>query len=194
MGDLDRAERELTEAVDLHRDVDAAAGRGAQPAAARRGATWPAATARRPGLLQRALPLARWSVISLHLMQRIYGTMILAADDPVAAVAVVDQAEATIGENDRCSFCDVMFAVPAAIACADAGLDSDAEHHLALAEISAARWSGTAWPAAVAEARAHLAAAEHDDDAFARYLGEAAELFEGAGQPLDAARCLAAAS
>ena len=29
--------------------------------------------------------------------------------------------EATMGENDRCTFCDVMFDVPAAIACADAG-------------------------------------------------------------------------
>ena len=32
----------------------------------------------------------------------------------------------------------------------------------------------------------------HQDEAFARYLKEAAELFEGAGQPLDAARCEAA--
>ena len=38
-----------------------------------------------------ALPLARWSVISMHLLQRVYGTMIEAAPDPVAARAVVDR-------------------------------------------------------------------------------------------------------
>ena len=55
------------------------------------------------GCCERALPLARWSVMSMHLMQRIYGTMIAAAPDPLAARAVVDQAEATLGETDRCS-------------------------------------------------------------------------------------------
>ena len=72
-------------------------------------------------MLRRALPLARWSVISMHLLQRIYGTMITAARSPAEAVTVVERAEATLGENDRCVFCDVMFAVPAAIAHADAG-------------------------------------------------------------------------
>ena len=54
----------------------------------------------------------------MHLLQRIYGTMILAAPNAAAARAVVDQAEATLGESDRCAFCVVMLAVPAAIACA----------------------------------------------------------------------------
>ena len=194
MGDLDRAERELTEAAALHGDVDAPAGQAhsLQRLAEVHLARGDRTHARE--LLHKALPLARWSVISQHLMQRIYGTMIQAAPDPVAAVAAVEQGEFAMGDNDRCAFCDVMFDVPAAIACADAGHVSDAEHHLALAEVAASRWPGSAWSAAVAEARAHLAAARHEDDAFARHLKEAAELFEGAGQPLDAARCLAAAS
>ena len=192
MGDLDRAERELTEAAALHGDVDAPAGQAHsfQRLAEVHLARGDRARARE--LLQKALPLARWSVISQHLMQRIYGAMVLAAPDPVAAVAAVEQGEFAMGDNDRCLLCDVMFDVPAAIACADAGFVADAEHHLSLAEISASRWSGSAWTAAVAEARAHLAAAQHEDDAFARYLSEAAELFAGAGQPLDAARCEAA--
>ena len=194
MGDLDRAERELTEAAALHGDVDAPAGQAHsfQRLAEVHLARGDRSRARE--LLQKALPLARWSVISQHLVQRIYGAMVLAAPDPVAAIAAVEQGEFAMGDNDRCLLCDVMFDVPAAIACADAGFVADAEHHLSLAEISAARWSGSAWTAAVAEARAHLAAAQHEDDAFARHLSEAAELFAGAGQPLDAARCLAAAS
>ena len=192
MGDLDRAERELTEAAALHGDVDAPAGQAHsyQRLAEVHLARGDRSRARE--LLQKALPLARWSVISQHLVQRIYGAMVLAAPDPVAAVAAVEQGEFAMGDNDRCLLCDVMFDVPAAIACADAGFVADAEHHLSLAEVSASRWSGSAWPAAVAEARAHLAAAQHEDEAFARYLKEAAELFEGAGQPLDAARCEAA--
>jgi hypothetical protein len=45
----------------------------------------------------------------------------------------------------------------------------------------------------VAEARAHLVRAEGDHAAAGRLLAEAAALFELAGQPLDAQRCLDAA-
>jgi hypothetical protein len=72
-------------------------------------------------LLRRALPLARWSATALHLLQRVYGTMIRAAPDVETARAVVDQAMSTVGQEDACPFCSIMLAVPAAIACADAG-------------------------------------------------------------------------
>jgi DNA-binding SARP family transcriptional activator/tetratricopeptide (TPR) repeat protein len=194
MGDLDRAERELLEAVDLHRDIDASAGQAhsLQRLAEVRVAQGDRREAR--DLLQRALPLARWSVISLHLLQRIHGTMIAAAPDSLAARAVVDQAEAALAETDRCTFCDVMLAVPATIACADVGDVTDARRHLAIAEQSASRWEGTAWPAAVLEARAHVALAEGHAEEAAELLREAARLFAGAGQPRDAGRCRSAAA
>ena len=78
----------------------------------------------------------------MHLLQRVYGTMIEAAPDPVAARAVVDRAEATLGDDDRCSFCAVMLAVPAAIACADVGDIDEARRHLAVAEESVATLGG----------------------------------------------------
>ena len=140
-------------------------------------------------LLHRALPLARWSLIGLHLLQRIYGTMIVAAPDPVTARAVVDRAEATMGETDRCPFCDVMFAVPATIACADVGDLDEARRRLAEAEGLAAHWDGGAWTAAAMEARAHIAAAEGNRLEAASLFESAAELFATAGQPLDARRC-----
>ena len=76
MGDLERAERELLEAVDLHHDVDATAGEAhsLQRLAEVRLARGDQAGAQR--LLRQALPLARWSVVGKHLLQRIYGTMI----------------------------------------------------------------------------------------------------------------------
>ena len=130
-------------------------------------------------------------MVSSHLIQRIYGTMVVAAEDPAAALVIVERAEATMGENDRCAFCDVMFAAPAAVACADAGDLTRARSYLDMAQVSADRWAGSAWQAAVAEARAHLAEALGQEREFAEWIAKAASLFRMAGQPLDAARCAA---
>ncbi|HEY7045732.1 MAG TPA: AAA family ATPase [Jatrophihabitantaceae bacterium] len=193
-GDLERAERELVEAVDLHRDVDAPAGEahGLQRLAEVRLAQGDKAEAER--LLQRALPLARWSVVASHLLYRIYGTMIAAMPDPATARAVVDRAEATLGETDRCVFCQVMLSVPATIACADYGDIDEAHRHLRAAERSAARWEASAWQAAICEARAHVVRAEGRDDEFADLLVQASRLYRSAGHHRDAARCAAASA
>ena len=192
MGDLDRAERELEEALEQHRDVDASSGEALclQRLAEVRLERGDRAGAR--VLLDQALPLARWSLVSKHLMQRLYGTMIACADDPQAAMRVVEQAEAVVAETDRCLLCDVMLAVPAAIACADVGEVDRARRHLVVAEQSAAHWAGTAWRAAVLEAQAHLARAERDEAESRRLFGVAADQFERAGHVRAAARCRAA--
>ena len=190
-GDLTLAETELTEAAELHHDIGSTAGEAhsLQRLAEVRLAQGNRAEAQQ--LLRRALPLARWSATALHLLQRVYGTMIRAAPDVETARAVVDQAMSTVGQEDACPFCSIMLAVPAAIACADAGDLDDARQHLAIAERSAALWKGSAWQASIAEARAHLHRAEGDAETARRRLREAAELFAAAGQPLDVDRCLA---
>lgn len=186
-GDLDRAERELADAVDLHHEISATAGEAhcLQRLAEVHVARGDLATANR--LLRRALPLARYSILAPHLLQRIYGTMLAAA--PEDALAVVDAAEATLALTDYCEFCTIMFDVPAAIACAQAGDIARARRYLTAAERSTALWEGTAWQAATLEARSHLAAAEDDPGEATRLRQRAAELFEDAAQPLDAARC-----
>jgi DNA-binding SARP family transcriptional activator/tetratricopeptide (TPR) repeat protein len=188
-GDLERAERELTEAVELHHDTDAPAGEShsLQRLAEVRLAQGDPAEARR--LLQRALPLARWSVVAHHLMHRIYGTMIHAAPSPEVARSIVDQGQATLGDRDACSFCVVMFAVPAAIACAQVVDLEPAREFIRIAEVSTETWPGTAWTAALQEARGHLAVAEDDVEKAAALLAEGVAGFEAAGQPRDAARC-----
>jgi DNA-binding SARP family transcriptional activator/tetratricopeptide (TPR) repeat protein len=193
MGDVDRAERELLEAVDLHRDIDAHAGEAHALERLAQLRLEEGDRAAAQALLQRALPLARWSVVASHLLQRIYGTMIAAAPDPATARATVDRAEATMGETDRCEFCVVMYAVPAAIACADFGDIDDAHRHLAVAKASASRWQGTALQAAVCEASAHVARAEGDEPCAIELCGRAAELFDAAGHRRDAARVRAEA-
>ena len=87
-----------------------------------------------------------------------------------------------------------MIAVPSSIACSTVGDLDEARRHLQMAEMSAMAWQGTAWQGAVAEAKAHLAAAEGGPEASAALFAEAADLFGRAGQPLDAARCQAAIS
>jgi DNA-binding SARP family transcriptional activator len=190
-GDLTLAEAELTEATDLHRDIGSTAGEGhsLERLAEVRLAQGDRLEAMR--LLHRALPLARWSATAQHLLHRVYGTMIRAARDVESARAVVDQAEATLSQEDSCPLCSIMLAVPAAVACADAGDLEDARRYLAGAERSAALWKGGSWQAAITEARAHLDRAEGDAEAARARLLEAAELFAAAGQPLDADRCLA---
>lgn len=188
-GDLELAETELRDAAALHHEIAAPAGEAVslQGLAQVRLARGDLDAANR--LLRQALPKARWSLMAMHLVQRIYGTMIEAAGHPDNARALVDRAMATLGDEDHCVFCDVTFEVPAAIACADAGDLDQARGHVEAAERLAELWEGTAWQAATLEARAHVARAQGDVAEAQRLLGEAARIFDEAGQPLDAGRC-----
>ena len=194
MGDLSRAEAELQEAVALHADLDGVGGQAhsMQRLAEVRLAQGRGDEARR--LLDEALLLARWSTIGMHLLHRIYGTLIASAPDPEAARAVVARAEATIGEPDRCWFCTVMLAVPAATACARVGDLDDAHRFLASAERSVSMWGESSWHAAVLEARATVALIEGDTEGYRRLSSEAADAYTAVGHAMDAARCLAASS
>jgi DNA-binding SARP family transcriptional activator len=188
-GDLELAETELQAAADLHHDLESPAGEAhsLQRLAEVRLARGDKAAAGR--LLQRALPLARWSTIGQHLMHRVYGSMITAAEDLESARAVIDRAESTLGNEDKCIFCSIMLNVPAAQASADLGEVDEARRYLTAAERSLPLWEGTAWEAALVEARAHLARAERREAEADRLLRDAAARFEAAGQPLDAERC-----
>jgi DNA-binding SARP family transcriptional activator/tetratricopeptide (TPR) repeat protein len=193
-GELEVADRELQDAADLYRELGAAAGEASMLQRLAELRLFQGDRAEADRLLRQALPLARWSMLALHLVQRVFGTMIRAAPDPEAARTVVEGAVEVIGREDRCAFCDIMFAVPAAIACADVGDVDEARKYMMAAEHSSTLWEGTAWQAAVVEARAHLAGAMNDPAGAARLLEEAALLFEQAGQPLDAERCRTAAA
>ena len=193
-GDLDAAERELTESSTLHHDLDSSAGEAhaLQRLAEVRLARGDRAGAR--ALLLQAQPLARWSLIAEHLLQRIHGTLIAAAPDPATARAEVDRAEAALGLDDRCEFCTVMLAVPSAIACAHVGDLDAARRHLTAAETSAFLWQSPTWTALVAEAAGHVALAAGDAGTARARWSAAAESFRTAGQPHDAMRCEALAT
>jgi DNA-binding SARP family transcriptional activator len=188
-GDLGLAAAELSQARDLHREIGSTAGQAhsLQRLAEVRVAEGDSAAAMR--LLQDALPLARGSILAKHLLHRIFGTMIAAATDTGEARAIVDRAEATLGWDDSCNFCSIMFSVPASIACARAGDLRSAQRLLGLAESSAVIWQGTAWEAGIAEAQAAVAAASGDFSTARQRLHAATEGYDRAGQPIDAQRC-----
>jgi hypothetical protein len=188
-GDLDLARQELTEAVELHRVSDGGTGEAHALQRLAEVELMAGNPAEADRLARRALPPARWSPLAHHLLQRIYGTLINAAPDAAAAMDVVAEATSTMDAPSTCPSCLVMVAAPATIACAAAGRLDEARTFLVQAELSASLWKGTAWPAAIAEARAAIARAEGADADADRLLGEAAALFAEAGQPLDAERC-----
>ena len=140
-------------------------------------------------LVSTALPLARWSPLSAHLVQRLHGTLIAAAPDSDAAARAADDALVTVDDPETCMFCHVMVAVPATIAYAAAGRLDDARAQLDVAQRFAARWPGPAWPAAATEAAAVVARAEGREHDAVALFGRAASGFDLAAQPLDAARC-----
>jgi tetratricopeptide (TPR) repeat protein len=188
-GDLELAESELTEAAELHHALESPAGESVCLQRLAEVHLHRGDGERATALLHRALPLARWSLMARCVLPRIYGALIDAAADPESACAVLDRAEATVAPDERCPFCTIMLAVPAARVCADAGDLDRARSYLAVAEGVEARWAGTAWTASLLEVRAALARAEGDDAAARDLLGSAAALFDSFGQPLDAARC-----
>lgn len=189
MGDLDLAECELQESGDLHHDLGSLAGEAhaLQRLADVHLTRGDRAEATR--LANRALPLARWSPMARHLIQRVYGTLIYAAPTPDAARAVVDRAEATMGVDDECVFCKIMFVVPAGHACADVGDVDRARAYFTDSQTVAGRWEGTSWQAMVLELQAHLEHVEGRKEVAAQLLSRAAELFEAAGHQIDAQRC-----
>jgi DNA-binding SARP family transcriptional activator/tetratricopeptide (TPR) repeat protein len=192
-GLLAPAEQHLREAVTLHRDIGAAAGEAHSVTRLAEALTAQGHNEQARALLDEALRIARWTPLSKHLVLRIQGAMIRAARDLTEARALVDQAQATVGPEDRCPLCDIMLWVPAATVCAQAGDVERAAAYLELAEQSARMWNGVAWSAAVLEARAHLQLASGNRAEGMRLLREAADRFATAGQPPDAVRCAAAA-
>lgn len=190
-GDLARAESCLAHAEDVARSVDA---RGIMGLALQRRAE--AAIARGDRALARALleDATAWAQKSelcvRHLVQRIYGARILAANDRDQALAIVDETESHVsGPEETCTACTPTFSVPAALACARAGDLERAGRYLFMSEqIVESILRSDAWRAALDEVRAAIAMHSNPNEARALFA-KAADCFARVGQARDADRC-----
>lgn len=144
-------------------------------------------------LLTRARSLAFRSQLATHLMVRVYGTMIQAADS-TKALTVLGNAERELGQMRSCEPCSMGYLTSAATACARAGELDRARSFITEAERIAGMWQGGLWTGAVWEARGNLRHAEGADDQARAMLREAAQEYTRAGNQSDAARCSLAAA
>ncbi|MFD0202744.1 MULTISPECIES: AfsR/SARP family transcriptional regulator [Saccharothrix] len=144
--------------------------------------------------LDRALPLAHASGIPSHLVIRVHGVRVPAADSLGGELGAIRDAERWLAEVPHvCDPCSIGFRIAAATACATAGSPSRARSHLAEAERISGLWQGGPWTAALWEVRAEVRRAEgHHAQAAALFL-EAADRFAALGRPLEQRRCLAVA-
>jgi DNA-binding SARP family transcriptional activator len=190
-GELDAAEEHLALGGRLHRAIGGATG---EALSLQRRAELALLRGKRTdarGLLDEALDLARQTDIGFHLLDRIYGTRIILAEDTGAALAAVEEArEAVRGPLETCPGCRITFAVPAAIAAARARrLDLVAEYEPAVEYLANVVMRLPAWYAALSEVQAHIATSRGDGRGAASHFTLAAQRFREAGQPFDADRC-----
>lgn len=196
-GRLDVAEVDLLEGGRLHRAIAGAVGEAHALQRLAEIEMLRGRHGRAANLLDEALDVARATDIGFHLLDRIYGTRITLATtvDPEGALVAVDEAEAAVrGPLETCPGCRITFAMPAGIACAQAGAIERAQAYERLnTYLAGVVMRLPAWDAALAELRGHLADATGDHAAAVAAFTVAADGFAQAGQPLDVARCRALA-
>ena len=144
-------------------------------------------------LLNRARSIAARSDLASHLMVRVFGTMIQAADEK-HTLTVLRMAERELGQMRSCEPCSMGYLTSAAAACARAGDLDRARAFITQAERIAGMWQGGLWNGAVWEARGVLRHAEGAPEQARAMYREAAQEYTRAGNQSDAARCAEAAS
>ena len=143
-------------------------------------------------LLNRARSIAIRSDLASHLMVRVFGTMIRAADEK-STLTVLRMAERELAQMRSCEPCSMGYLTSAAAACARAGELDRARAFISEAERVAGMWQGGLWNGAVWEARGVLRHAEGAHGQAGAMYREAADEYTRAGNHADAARCLEAA-
>ena len=189
-GRLDDADRDLRRGRQLHHDMGAATGEAfsLQRLAEATAIRGDIRSAHR--LLDESLAIARESDVGFHLFDRIYGTRILLASAPGAALAAVDESEEFVrGPLETCPGCRITLAVPAAIALAKAGdLDRLEAYEASVQWLAEVVMQLPAWYASLDEVRGHSCLAHGDRASARKHFLDAVGTFRAAGQPHDVVR------
>ncbi len=190
-GDLDVAERLLTEASQLYEGIQAVAGhvmslqRLAEVAVAR-GQLWRAGR-----LVQKGFRVAESNWLEPHLLLRLQSLAVETANTPERTSDVIAQGDRWIAERSMCQPCSMGFRVTSSIALAEAGELVAAGRRLDEAERVAGMWNGGPWVAAVWEARGVHRRAQGNEEQAAALFREAAARYAAVGRQRDSERCLA---
>ncbi|HMI91720.1 MAG TPA: AAA family ATPase, partial [Polyangiales bacterium] len=190
-GQLDAADEDLREGARLHRAIGGATGEALSLQRRAELCFVRGRHAEARALLEAALDLARHCDIGFHLLDRIYGTRIVLATDPDAALAELQEAEEAVrGPFETCPGCRITFAVPAAVAAARVGqLDLAADWERKTEWLAQVVMRLPAWYAAHEEVRGHVARAAGDAGSATSAFARAADAFQRAEHPIDAHRC-----
>ena len=186
-GNLEAARAHLADAARLSREVGAAGGESLARLRLGEALMHLGDRAGAQAQLDEALELAHVSPLAPHLLFLVHAARLGLARDGAEALALLDGAEAVLDPRWVCVFCPSVYHLAAAAACGRAGDPERGRPYLHRGE-EAARRLGGPWPAAVAEARAALLAAEGDERGAADALRRAAEGYAAAGQLLNEQR------
>ena len=136
--------------------------------------------------LRRASAIATVSSMASHQWGRIHATAAFAAmerGDPAAAVRSVQAAAAAAVRYGDCPTCSALLNPVAAAAFAALGDGESARYHRDAAGRVAGYFSSSAWQAMAESAAASVSQLEDDQATARQRFGEAANLYEKAGQP-----------
>jgi len=189
-GDLDEAERHLTEGERLLLEADAVAGRvlaieRLAEIALERGQKWRASR-----LIQRGLTDAERSWLSPHLIMRMQALAVRAAATPKMVAQEILAGDRLL-THGACQPCSMALRTASAIALAEAGELDQVDRRLNDAERIAGMWHGGPWAAALWEARGVQRRAQNHEIRALAAFDEAASRYQELGRPRDQARCLA---
>lgn len=189
-GDLDEAERHLTETERLLLEADAVAGRvlaieRLAEIALERGQKWRASR-----MIQRGLTDAERSWLSPHLIMRMQALAVRAASTPKMVAEEILAGDRLLTPG-ACQPCSMALRTASAIALAEAGELDQVDRRLNDAERIAGMWHGGPWAAALWEARGVQRRAQNHEIRALAAFDEAASRYHELGRPRDQARCLA---
>jgi DNA-binding SARP family transcriptional activator len=192
-GDLDLAQRLLTDACDAYESIHAVAGQvmaiqRLAEAAIARGQLWRAGR-----LVQRGFRVAESNWLEPHLLLRLQSLAVETANTPERTAEAIAQGDQWIAKRSMCQPCSMGFRVSSSIALAEAGELDHAARRLDEAERVAGMWNGGPWVAAVWEARGVHRRAQGDVAQASALFREAASRYAALGRRRDSDRCLARA-
>ncbi len=189
-GQIGEAERLLAEAEALLAKADAPSGR--VPAIERlaeialsSGRNWQAKR-----LIGRAEAIAATSWLSPHLLIRLKGLSVRAANSREKALDIIQEGDRLLTMHGYgCQPCSMGFRVASATALAAIGELEQVGRRIDEAERIAGLWHGGPWAAAVWEARGAQRQAEKNDARAVAAFEEAASRYAELGRPTDESRC-----